>query len=242
MNTTLFRILLVLAVLISAPYITLAETSDDNTSIRATLRERAEEARAKFRAEREAVRETAREDRAEFKTEREDIRDDHRDSVKAIMADDSLSTSSKREMLEDKREERKGLIDSLRRDRIEAYAERIARRLTAAIERIESLITRTEERLAKRDAEGANTEAAKTLISDAKTSVSDAKIALADFRGDVGELVSTSSPAQAFVNVKDAAGVVITEVKEAHAAIIKAITSMKSSVKTSSDDSSESSE
>ncbi|MCE9629009.1 MAG: hypothetical protein K8Q91_03370 [Candidatus Vogelbacteria bacterium] len=229
-------LIIAMALVVASPIPVLAE---DSPSITNTLKERAREAREKFQAEREAVKEQGLKDRAEFKGERAEIRGEHQDKIKSILDDDSVSTSSKRDLLKDEREMRRGKVDDLKKDRIEAYASRITRRLTAAIERISSLIDRVEERLTKADAKGIDITKAQGLISEARTNLSEAKVGLADFQAKVSDLVTTSTPGESFVKAKEAAGTVITKIKTAHAKIVEAITSLKADLKDSPDDQSD---
>lgn len=234
----LIPLIIALALVISIPVNTFAEDSisgKPDTGMASSIRERAREARDKFEAEREAVKQQLQQDREKFKTEREDIKEEHQDAVKNILGDNSLSTSSKREALKEERLVRKGKIDELKKDRIEAYASRMARRLTAAMNRVESLITRVEERLTKADTKGVDIKPAQASLADAKTSLSEARIALADLQAKISDLLSTSTPAESLARVKDAAQSVITSTKNAHAKVIEAVTSLKTVLKDQSE-------
>lgn len=235
----LIPLIMALALVISSPISALAEDSTStrpDTSVTGSIRERAREAREKFEAEREAAKNQLEQDRAKFKDEREDIRNEHKDAVKNILSNDSLSTSSKREALKDERLVRKGKIDELKKSRIEAYTSRMVRRLTAAINRVDSLIGRVEERLTKADTKGIDIKPAQASLSEAKTSLSEARIALADFQAKIGDLVSTSTPAESLAKVKEAAQSVITNTKNAHAKVVEAISSLKAVLKDKPED------
>lgn len=233
----LIPLLIALALIISSPINALAEDSTSaDAGVAGSIRERAREAREKFQAEREGVKEQLQQDRTKFKGEREDIKEEHRDAVKNILGDDSLSTSSKREALKAEREIRGGKIDDLKKSRIEAYSSRMVRRLSAAIDRVDSLIGRVEERLTKADTKGLDIKTAQASLAEAKTSVSEARIALADFQAKVGDLINTSTPADSLAKVREASQTVITSIKKAHSKVIEAITSLKAVLKDKPED------
>lgn len=220
---------------IGLPTLAQAETGSSTPStlkplaeIRASIKHRAEVAREKFKNSRDEVRTDRMEDRDLFKTERKDIRNEHKDGIIEIKKDDSLSTSSKKEAFASEKGIFAGKLDDLRSDRLEAYADRVERRLSAAIERIESLIERLEDRLSLLETKNKNFDAddSRDMLGKAKVSLGEAKVALADFEAKMGELVSTSTPKEAFGSVRTAAGTVIEKVTSAHQnvlAVIKAI-------------------
>lgn len=215
-----FTIAILALGIMSLPASTLAQTSSSTkdmlkpfADIKASIKLRADTAREKFKAD------------------REELRADRNEAMMEIKDDKNLSTSSRRELFTKEKANFLGQLDDLRSERLEAYADRIERRLAAAIERIENLIERLENRidlLVTKNKEF-DAETPRDMLGKARTSVGEAKVALADFQASMGELLATSTPKEAFGNVKTAASTVVEKIKSAHQNLVDAIKTIKAS-------------
>ncbi len=207
--------------IIGLPATSFAETSSSSSSTKSSLKPFVDLTTSiKLRAE------IARE---KFKNERIEIRTDHKESLMEIKRDNSLSTSSKKEAFSGEQGSFLGKLDGLRSDRLEAYADRVDRRLSAAIERIENLIDRLEGRLGLLENKNKNFDGdeARDMLGKSKVSIGEAKVALADFQASMGELLATSTPKAAFSSVRGAAATVIEKIKNAHQNLVGAIKTIK---------------
>lgn len=158
-----------------------------------------------------------------------EIREEHKENIKKIKQEDNLSTSSKREMITNEQGGFLGKLDDLRSERLEAYADRVERRLAVAIERIENLIERLENRLGLLENKNKNFdgEEARDMLAKSKVSLGEAKVALADFQASMSELLATSTPKEAFGSVRTAASTVVEKIRSAHQNLVEAIKTIK---------------
>lgn len=111
--------------------------------------------------------------------------------------------------------------------RIRAHSEWMVKRLTAAVERLEILITRIESRIAKIDDEGGDTTEAVALVAEAKLNIESAKDGIADIDVALETALSKDELRGAFTDLRILVQTIHTDIREAHRALIQAVTTLK---------------
>ncbi len=155
-----------------------------------------------FHQDVEQKRETLRED---IETKREEFRND----------------------AEKRQEELKKTIGEVRAKRIEEFFNQMMERMDAAIDRLDKLAARIQSRLDKLAADGKNVSTQQTLLDKAKTSITAAQSAIDDAKAKFTTMASSTDPKAEFAQVRDAVVVVRDKTKDAHAALVDVINSIK---------------
>lgn len=133
-----------------------------------------------------------------------------------------------RERLQQQRQEVRARFSEVRKARIRAFWERMAKRLEAAIEREKKLADRIESRLNKFQEAGKDVSASRAKLGQARAKINQAEAALNAAKGTVEAVLNADDPKAAFQEVRDTVlKDVIAKIKEAHAALVDVINTLK---------------
>lgn len=162
------------------------------------VKKRIEEFRIKSREKREEVR-------VEIKSEREEF---HKKAT-------------------ERREELKKKIGEERAKQVEEYFTRMMNRMDAAIDRLDKLTDRLQSRLDKIKDSGKDITEPQSALDTARVSIAGAHTAISDAKIKFAELVKSNTPKESFFTIKEIVSSVKTKLKEAHAALVEVINSIK---------------
>lgn len=125
----------------------------------------------------------------------------------------------------EKREAVKEKIDEKRKAQIREIAARTIKRLEAAVERLAKLSDRLESRLNKLSEGGVDVSKSRGLLTEARAKIAEAKSKIAEAKASIETAVSSDSPKEAFQKVREITGGANEKLKEAHKALVRAISS-----------------
>jgi len=191
----------------------------------------------RLREIKQEFRDSQMDTRQDIIEKRVELRTENREEFETIRDNDSLTPEERREALKTQMENRRGDLSSIRQDRINAFATRVAHRLEVAIVRVETLADRLERRLDILKEKGKDITSASKLVDEARTAISDAKVSLADFQSKVAELSSSENPKDLIAGVREASKNTIEQIRTAHTKVVEAIKSVRGSSDTKDEDS-----
>lgn len=122
-----------------------------------------------------------------------------------------------------KKAEIKARLTERRQRLIQAFFDRMVKRLEAAIARLEKLISRIQSRLDKIEAEGIDVSAIQEDINRATSKLNEAKADLATAQASIEEMLSAEDPKAAFANVRTAIRAVKNDLIEVHRILVHLI-------------------
>lgn len=135
----------------------------------------------------------------------------------------------RRAAVKEKVDERKAAVkekvDAKRKAQIKQIAERTIKRLSAAVLRLEKLSDRLESRLDKLSAGGVDVSKSKELLAAARAKIAEAKAGIDEAKAEIETALSSESPKEAFQKVREITGAANEKLKEAHKALVSAISS-----------------
>lgn len=141
----------------------------------------------------------------------------------------TATSSERREAVKEKADERRAAVkekvDAKRKAQIKQIAERTIKRLTAAAERLEKLGDRLESRLDKLSAGGVDVSKSKELLAAARAKIAETKTGIDEAKTEIETALSSESPKEAFQKVREITGAANEKLKEAHKALVEAISS-----------------
>ena len=185
------------------------------------------QARVSTSTSRQEIRDTLEREREEIKENIQERREEIRMTIQEKRMEVQNMIRARKGEIKEKREEVRQRLDERRKEIIAKYFERMVHRLGAAIERQERFIERIESRIQKFKERGANGVEAERLIAEAKVKVQDAKDALVAAEAAFEDLKNSEDPKTFFEEVRELIHGVTQAVKDAHTAIVKAITVLK---------------
>lgn len=169
-----------------------------------------------------ALRERLQERRQEFREKVQEKRQDVRERLQEKRQDVSQETREKR------KEERQKQLDERKRERIRNFFEKMGKRLEAAIERLEKMASKIESRIQKFEAEGKDMSASKAKLALARAEIQEAKDAWIAAQGQFESALNAADFKEAFKTVRETiVKGVRDKIKEAHAALVDVINSMR---------------
>lgn len=127
----------------------------------------------------------------------------------------------------ERKEALKKHVGEIRAKRIEDFFNHMIERMEAAIDRFEKLGDRIENRLDKIAAEGKNVAEQRTLLEKARVSITVAQTSLDEAKIQFSKMASSTAPREEFAKVKNVIQNVHAKIKEAHAALVDVINSIK---------------
>ncbi|PIZ46750.1 hypothetical protein COY29_06110 [Candidatus Woesebacteria bacterium CG_4_10_14_0_2_um_filter_39_14] len=134
-----------------------------------------------------------------------------------------------REEIREKTATVQAFLSERKQEIIRNHFSRVARRLTAAIERLNRLISRLESRLAKIEEtnENLNTETIKADIVSGKEKLDQAGIQLENVKTKMNEIIESETPREGFVEIKEMVGEIRESLVEVHQILVKVIGDIK---------------
>jgi len=154
----------------------------------------------------------------------EEVKDRSRDKNEREIKDRSSELKEKRD------EQREKLLEK-RKERTLAYAERMTKRLNAALDRIKKLGDRVDSRISKLKERGVDTTRAEELMGEARISVSVAREGVVNAKAAIVAALELENPKEAFEEVRRIVKGVVENIKSAHMATVEAIKALKASLK-----------
>lgn len=165
---------------------------------------------------------------------------DTRAAIDEKKAEVKNTIEEKRAEINAKRDEQRKIQLEKRDQRILAYVERIIVRLNAALDRMEKLADRLESRFEKLAADKkVDLTAPKALLEKARASIADGRAVIVNAKEQATTALSGENAKEAFRTVKDTLSIAEKAVKDAHRALVDAISATKAAMSTVSSDSKE---
>lgn len=141
----------------------------------------------------------------------------------------TATSSERREAVKENAEEKRAAVkekvDAKRRAQIKEIAERTIKRLSVAIERLTKLGDRLESRLSKLSEGGVDVSKSKELLAEARGKIAEAKTKVDEARAEIDGAIASGDPKEAFQKVREITGAANEKIKEAHKALVLAISS-----------------
>lgn len=219
MTSKEFALVIAAVALVCSPALVSATSDDDSTN-----RGPFQDIRKEYRDKVTEIRENAREEKGELKGEIKEVREESREAMK------NASSSEDRLKIKDDRREQ---VRDLHQEKIGTYADKIAARLTAAIERSNRFIVRIETMIAdwKDDGKTVTNEGeiaaklteAKNLIPAAESLISALP---AKIEAIVASSTATSTPPR-YTEIRNVVTEATQAVKNIHAKIVEAVRLIK---------------
>ena len=154
-------------------------------------------------------------------------------NVMAIESTPSATPNPKRQqvrtMIEEKKTERIEKLNSVRKERILNFSNKMIVRLEATTDRIEKLIARIETRITKIE-EGENnikTEPIKESLDEAKQKLSLVKIEITKLQDKIDSMLVDEEPKEVFEEVRTSVNEIRDGLKEVHTILVKLIGDIK---------------
>lgn len=163
----------------------------------------------------------------EMRTKREDFRKEMMQKHEELRNEIKDKQEEFKKKTEERKAELKKKIGEERAKRVEEFFERMTDRLTAAIERLDKLADRIESRLDKISESGKNVADLEAKLEKARASITAAQKVLEDAKVKFTDLAKSDNPREAFPQVRDLVAQVRQSVKDAHAALVDVIDSVK---------------
>ncbi len=132
-----------------------------------------------------------------------------------------------RETMQERRSESASARMENMKIRISAHAEWMVKRLNAAVERLELLTARIESRIDKIEEDGGDTTEAASFVTKAKVSIESAKDGIADIGGAIELALSKDELRGAFTDLRTLIQSISSDLRDAHRALIQAVTNLK---------------
>jgi Mg2+ and Co2+ transporter CorA len=169
--------------------------------------------------------EARQERRAELKTRL----DEQKRSLKTDMEERRTHFSTLREE-SDGTQDRKVRDEEARLDRVEAFFERIFRRLSAAFERLATLADRIESRIVKLEEKGFNLEQASEAIATARAELVGIPEQIDQARSMMSELLTSENKRDTYQAIKSTLREISSSIRRVHALLVGAIRNIKANV------------
>lgn len=206
--------------------------------IRDEIQQQRENLRQQIQEKRDTLRTELQERRAEFRGEVREVQRAVREEFQARLREFQAKREALRQELEEKRvrfqEERKARVEELKKkvgekraERIEQFFQKMLEKFNAAIERLKRFADRIEERINRAEANGRDVTDAKSKLLTAREKIVDAEKALEDAKAKYTEATKDPDFKAAFKKVREIVHGVVAKLKEAHAALVDVITTLK---------------
>ena len=148
-------------------------------------------------------------------------------STLPVLAQAPTTTGPGATRREERREEVRAKLAEVRQQNVRRHFNRMAERLQNRVERLKTLTDRIEARIRALDQQGVNTVEAKAYVAKAKISWQEAKDGVALAKTKLEELVGSETPRAIFEELKTIIRGIVTDLKDAHASLVKAITQIR---------------
>ncbi|TSC76306.1 MAG: Uncharacterized protein G01um101431_927 [Parcubacteria group bacterium Gr01-1014_31] len=134
---------------------------------------------------------------------------------------------TRREERQERREEVRAKLAVVRQQNVRRHFNRMTERLQNRVERLKTLTDRIEARIRALDQQGTDTTEAKAYVAKAKTAWQEAKDGVAQAKTKLEKLVGSETPRTVFEELKTIIRGIVTDLKDAHANLVKAITQIR---------------
>lgn len=204
------------------------ENRKDREELRQEVGEKLREVQSAIQTDREtlktAIKELAPE---EAKKRLEEFRNESRDKREGVRTEIKNERKEFRKKENERREELKKRVGEERARRVNEYFTQMMNRMDAAVDRLDKLADRVESRLTKIQGAGKDITEPQAALDTARISIAAVHTAIGDARTKFAELSKSNTPQEQFVAIKELVTTVKTKSKEAHAALIEVINSIK---------------
>lgn len=241
--------MLAAGLLITVPFIVFAQRGDASTT-RQQIREDREEVRQENRQDRQELRKAVgdklREVQSTIQADRESLRTeikglDPEEAHKRIeefrkeseVKREEVHTEIKterdafKEKTNERRDELKKKVGDARAQQVENYFTQMMNRMDAAVDRLDKLADRIESRLNKIQGAGKDITEPLAALDTARVSIAAVHTAITDAKAKFTDLSTSNTPQEQFAAIKELVSAVKTKSKEAHAALVEVISSIK---------------
>ncbi|MDO8559438.1 MAG: hypothetical protein Q7S23_00165 [bacterium] len=133
----------------------------------------------------------------------------------------------RQENRQERREEVRAKLAEVRKQNVRRHFNRMIERLQNRVERLKTLADRIDARIRALDQQGADTTEAKADVAKARASWQEAKDGIAQAKTKLEELVESETPRAIFEELKVIVRGIVTDLKDAHANLVKAVTKIR---------------
>lgn len=193
-----------------------------------------EEQRAQMQQRREEMRGTMMDRREELNTSMEDRREqfnmrmeERREEFRSRADEMKQRIKDRRETLRAQWEEKKAALSKRRKQNIKQHMERVTQRMQAALDRLELLAEKIAIRITLLKERGADAGDLETSLADAKNLITQGQSALDAASAALRTSPDAENPADAIGSARVQFEDVKTKIREAHAALVDVVTSLK---------------
>lgn len=172
------------------------------------------------KAQADAMRaESRNEARERFEEKRQELQR-HRDEMRQQL-------ETRRDELRERWEARKAKLSEMRKQIIKNHIERIIKRMKATVDRLTRLADKVDERIGIIASDGADVSNATSLMTDARGAIARAQTELNEATAGLRAAPETDNPAEGIGNARARFENVKAALREAHAALVEVIKSLK---------------
>ena len=208
--------LLVAGVLFLTPFLAFADTADT----RANMQEKSQELRQNVQKKRQELK-------ADVKIKLEAVRKEAQEKRMKLLDESKKKREEFKEKAQTRREELKKKMGEKRAENIEKYFLKMIEKFESAVDRLEKFADRIEARLNKEEDNGKNVTALKDKLAKAREKITAASSAIAGAKARYEEAIKDPDFKIAFKKVKEAVASLAKTVREAHAALVDVVNSIK---------------
>lgn len=156
----------------------------------------------------------------EFRREANNLREGLRMEIKNER--DAFKTKTN-----ERRDDLKKSIGDAKAQRVEMYFTNMTDRMDAMVDRLDTLADRTQSRLDKIHDAGKDTAEPQAALDAARLAIAGAHSAISDAKTKFSELSTSTTPKEEFPAIKELINIIKIKSKEAHAALVEVINSIK---------------
>ena len=204
------------------------ENRQDRQELRKAVGDQLREVQGTIQADREALkteikglaREEAKKRLEEFRKESEVKREEVHTEIKSERDAFKAKANERRDELQKK-------IGDAKAQQVENYFTQMMNRMDAAVDRLDKLADRIESRLNKIQGAGQDITEPLAALDTARVSIAAVHTAITDAKAKFTDLSTSNTPQEQFAAIKELVNTVKTKSKEAHAALVEVISSIK---------------
>lgn len=225
-SALLFQLLPVAALAVSQEGL-----KEQREALKQELQQKRDQLKQEVKGKREAVKQEVKEKRAALKTEikgkEEALRQEAKEKREALHKELQDKRKAFEQEAKARKEELKKKLGEKKAERIEQFFKKMVEKFEAAIGRLDKLADRIEARLNKAAERGKDVAVLREKLKTARAKIDEARTALQDARAKYAEAVKDPDFKIAFAKVREVVDGVAKKVKEAHAALVDVINSLK---------------
>lgn len=196
------------------------QLKEQTTEKREKIQQERKELKQKIEEKRDALKERTTAAKQEFEVKRTAARGQAQAEVKKLREDFKGKTEARKAEMKKK-------FGEVRSQRIEQFFAKMTEKFENAIDRLNSMAEKIQARIDAAVANGKDMTKAKADLAVAQTKIDEAEKGLADAKTKYAELGASTDAKKKFAEVKTLVQGVEQKVKDAHAALVRAIANMK---------------